>query len=100
LIAYSGCRFSYGYNVLKKAKLLKYEISGDIAYINTESLTKHTKQSFVMFFSATFVDELKNFNPSTLGNPTSLKRNLQHGNVSAKTLREWHFNLMRKRART
>jgi hypothetical protein len=40
LLAYSGCRFSHG--VLKNAPSLKYEIEGYIAYINTESLTKHT----------------------------------------------------------
>jgi len=99
LLAYSGYRLSHAYQVLKKANLLKYEISGDIAYINTESLTKHTKQSFVMFFPASFVKELRNLNSSTLGESTYLKKSLQHGNVSAKTIRKWHFNLMGKRAR-
>lgn len=90
--------FTSGWRQAQREESWK-EISGDITYFNTESLTKHTKQSFVMFFPASFVKELQNFNPSTLGNPTSLKRNLQHGNVSAKTIRKWHFNLMRKRAR-
>lgn len=91
LLAYSGCRFSHGYQLFKKANLLEYEIKGDIVYINTESLTKYTKQSFVMFFPASFVKELRNFNPSTLSESTYLKKSLQHGNVSAKTIRKWQL---------
>jgi intergrase/recombinase len=81
LLAYSACRLSHAYQVLKKANLLKYEISRDIAYINTESLIK---QSFVMFFPASFVKELRNLNSSTLGESTYLKKSLRHSKVSAR----------------
>ena len=90
--------FTSGWRQAQREESWK-EISGNIAYFNTESLTKHTKQSFVMFFPASFVDELRHFNPSTLAESTYLKKNLQHGNVSAKTIRKWHFDLMRKKAR-
>jgi len=90
--------FTSGWRQAQREESWK-EISGDITYFNTESLTKHTKQSFVMFFPASFVDELRHFNPSTLAESTYLKKNLQHGNVSAKMIRKWHFNLMRKKAR-
>jgi intergrase/recombinase len=85
--------------VLKNIHTLKIERAGDIAYINTEPLTKHTKQTFALFFPASFIEELKSFNPDTMKNQTYLKKKIQHGIVSVKTIRKWHFNVLRKKAR-
>lgn len=63
LLVYTGCQFSHGYEVLKNIHHLKIERAGDIAYINTEPLTKHTKQTFAIFFPASFIEELQDFSP-------------------------------------
>mgnify|MGYP000872400468 FL=1 len=99
LLVYTGCRFSHGYEVLKNIHRLKIEIAENIAYINTEPLTKHTKQTFAMFFPASFIEELQDFSPDTMQHPSTIIRKIQHGNVSVKTIRKWHFNVLRKKAR-
>ena len=99
LLVYTGCRFSHGYEVLKNIHHLKIERAGDIAYINTEPLTKHTKQTFAVFFPASFIEELQDFNADTMQHPSTIVRKIQHGNVSVKTIRKWHFNVLRKKAR-
>ena len=99
LLVYTGCRFSHGYEVLKSIHHLKIEKAGDCAYINTEPLTKHTKQTFVIFFPVSFIEELQDFSPDTMQHPSTIIRKIQHGNVSVKTIRKWHFNILRKKAR-
>ncbi len=99
LLVYTGCRFSHGYEVLKNIHHLKIERAGEIAYINTEPLTKHTKQTFAIFFPAGFIEELQDFSPDTMQHPSTIVRKIQHGNVSVKTIRKWHFNVLRKKAR-
>jgi len=99
LLVYTGCRFSHGYEVLKNIHRLKIERAGNIAYINTEPLTKHTKQTFAIFFPAGFIEELQDFNPDTMQHPSTTVRKIQYGKVSVKTIRKWHFNILRKKAR-
>jgi len=99
LLVYTGCRFSQCYEVLKNIHCLKIERAGDIAYINTEQLTKHTKQTFAIFFPAGFIEELQDFNPDTMQHPSTIVGKIQHGKVSVKTIRKWHFNILRKKAR-
>ncbi len=99
LLVYTGCRFSHGYEVLKNIHHLKIERAGNIAYINTEPLTKHTKQTFAIFFPASFIEELQDFNPDSMQHPSTIVRKIQHEKVSVKTIRKWHFNVLRKKAR-
>jgi intergrase/recombinase len=90
-LVYTGNRFSQLYAALKDFNPVELTHADNTAHISSANLSHGTKRSYRLFFPAAFIPELEKI---TLQNPDYMKKGIQHGRVSAKTIRKWHYNFM------
>ena len=90
-LVYTGNRFSQLYAVLQNINPSEVTIVGDVAHIPSSSQSSGTKRSYRLFFPAAFIPELSKI---TLKSEDTTKKGIQHGRVSAKTIRKWSLNFL------
>jgi len=69
-------------------------IDGEVAHYPTSSLSKGTKQTFHMYFPASYISKLRNI--KGLASYDNILKQIQSGRVCAKTIRKWNLNKMIK----
>jgi intergrase/recombinase len=90
-LVYTGNRFSQLYAALKDFNPVELTHADNTAHISSANLSHGTKRSYRLFFPAAFIPELEKI---VLQTPDYMKKGIQHGRVSAKTIRKWHYNFM------
>ncbi len=90
-LIYSGNRFSQLYGTLVNLQPEDVTYAGSVAHIPAAGQSAGTKRSYRLFFPAAFIPELLNVK---LLSPDYTLKSIQHGRVSAKTIRKWHLNFM------
>ena len=90
-LVYTGNRFSQLYAALQNFNPQEVTIIGDVAHLPSASLSSGTKRSYRLFFPAAFIPELSKI---SLQSEDNIKKGIQHGRVSAKTIRKWNLNFL------
>ena len=90
-LVYTGNRFSQLYAALRNFNPQEVTIIGDVAHLPSASLSSGTKRSYRLFFPAAFIPELSKI---SLQSEDNIKKGIQHGRVSAKTIRKWNLNFL------
>jgi intergrase/recombinase len=94
LLVYSGNRLTHVHKMLQEFDERNIIIEDEIAHYPTYFLSNGTKQTFQMFFPASYISELKEI--KNLKSYDNIMKKIQCDRVTAKTIRKWHLNLMIK----
>ena len=95
-LVYSGNRLSQVLDTIRSFSPSDVAYDGDIAYISAAAHARGSKQSYRLFFPASFIPTLIAYarSPSVKQAYGTIQKRLAHGRVSAKTIRKWHLNFL------
>lgn len=95
-LVYSGNRLSQVLDTLRSFSPKDVTYDGDVAHISAAAQSRGTKQSYRLFFPASFIPTLIAYakSPASKQAYGTIQKRLAHGRVSARTIRKWHLNFM------
>lgn len=92
LLVCSGNRLVHLYRMLQYFDENNVAIDDEVAHYPFSEFSSDNKRTFQIFFPTVYISEIKLFH--SLEKYKTISKKLQHGRVSAKTIRKWHLNVM------